>query len=84
MAEENEQQSVQITLNLTKVEMNQFFWIAFGASLVPYKNAPGAGPAYKQIIEQIEKYWVDKDPKCRETIDFVKERLREAHQANLN
>ena len=66
---------IQLNLKLTKKELNQFLWIAYGASFVPYLNAEGAGVAYNQIVEQIEEHFIKLDPNNKQKLEDVKKMI---------
>lgn len=68
----SEKISISINLNLSNEELLQFYWNAYGTSLVKSISAPLANEGYLQMLEQIEDYLVLQDPDNLFKIEQIK------------
>jgi len=69
---------ILINLSLSNEELLQFYWNAYGTSLVKSNSAPMANEGYLQILEQIEDYLVSQDPDNLFKIEQVKIQIRDS------
>lgn len=70
--------SISINLSLSNEELIQFYWNAYGTSLVKSNSAPMANEGYLQIIEQIEYYLVAQDHYNLFKIEQVKKQISDS------
>lgn len=70
--------SIPINLNLSNEELLQFYWNAYGTSLVKSNSAPMANEGYFQVLEQIEDYLVAQDPDNLFKIEQVKRQISDS------
>lgn len=70
--------SININLSLSKEELLQFYWNAFGISLVKLNNAPLAHEGYNQILQQLESFFIKENPDNIFKLDTVKERIKKS------
>lgn len=70
--------SIPINLNLSNEELLQFYWNAYGTSLVKSNSAPMANEGYFQVLEQIEDYLVKQDPDNLFKIEQVKKQISDS------
>lgn len=75
-----EKLKIQLNLELTRKELNHFFGIVFGASLVLFVNAEGASVAYEQIVKQIEDFFIKEKPENKDLLDAVKKMIADGHK----
>ena len=71
---------LQLNLELTRKQLNHFFWIVFGASFVPFVNAEGASVAYEQMVKQIEEFFIKEKPENKDLLDAVKKMIADGHK----
>lgn len=67
--------SISINLNLSNEELLQFYWNAYGTSLVKSISAPLANEGYLQIIEQLEAHFVKENPDNLFKIEEIKKNI---------
>jgi hypothetical protein len=72
---QGDKMQLQLNLELDREQINHFFWIAYGASLMHFQNAEGASEAYDQIVKQIEDFFVSHNPDSKQTLDNVKQMI---------
>lgn len=70
--------SISINLKLSDEELLQFYWNAYGTSLVKSNSAPMANEGYFQILEQIEDYLIEQDPDNLIKIEQVKRQISDS------
>lgn len=80
----SDKKSISINLNLSNEELLQFYWNAYGTSLVKSISAPLANEGYLQIIEQLETHFVKENPDNLFKIEEVKRNISKSINSRKN
>lgn len=76
--------SININLNLSTDELNQFYWNIYGTSLVKCSSATKAHVGYTQLIQQLESFFIQQNPDNLIKIENVKKGINESIEKRKN
>jgi hypothetical protein len=76
--------SININLNLSTDELNQFYWNLYGTSLVKCSSATKAHVGYTQLIQQLENFFIQQNPDNLIEIEKIKKGINESIDKRKN
>jgi hypothetical protein len=76
----SEKININLSLNLSDEELNQFYWNLYGTSLIGFAKCPDSKEGYEQLIKQIESFFIQQDADNIFKLEEVKTKIKKLLQ----